>query len=68
MESLLRLDNLGDPGITTEQFGSLFDQCVCGMVTTKRAFVFHTCLPSPIIDLTLESQGDDLVIDLTQDD
>ena len=68
MESLLQLDNLGDPGMTAEKFSSLFVQCICGMVTTRRAFIFHTCLPPQIIDLTLESEGDNLVIDLTQDD
>ena len=67
VESLLQLDNLGNPDITLEQFTSLFVQCICGMVTTKYAFVFHTCLSSQIIDLTLESEGDGMVIDLTQD-
>ena len=67
VESLLQLDNLGNPGITSEQFTSLFVQCICSMVITKHAFVFHTCLSSQIIDLTLELEGDDIVIDLTQD-
>ena len=43
------------PGITSEQFRKLFNQCECGIITTRRAFVSHIC--SEIIDLTEEASG-----------
>ena len=43
------------PGITSEQFQKLFNQCECSIIRTERAFVLHIC--SEIIDLTEEASG-----------
>ena len=49
------LDAQVTPGITSEQFRKLFNQCECSIITTRRAFVSHIC--SEIIDLTEEASG-----------
>lgn len=64
MELLLRLDDIAAPGIPAPQFSSLFVACKCGLVTTERAFTFHTCLPPQVIDLTEDSGDNGMVIDL----
>lgn len=47
-----QLDARVKPGITTAQFRKLFNQCECGIITTRRAFRTHECLE--VIDLTQE--------------
>lgn len=41
---LLRLD-VGIPSLGVEVFYCLFARCVCGMITTKRRFGIHECIP-----------------------
>ena len=65
MELLLQVDHWENPGITAKQFTCLFTQCRCGLITTRWAFRFHTCLLVQVINLT---QDDNTVIDLTSDD
>lgn len=68
LETLLQLDHLTNPGITSDRFAALFVQCRCGLVTTRRAFTLHYCRPQ-VIDLTGDSEdSDSMVLDLTQDD
>lgn len=41
---LLRLD-VGIPSLEVEVFYNLFARCACGMITTKRRFCVHECIP-----------------------
>lgn len=57
---LMKLDSWDRPGLTTEEFRSLFAKCTCGLVMTRRLFNYHECAENgehlcgerAIIDLT----------------
>jgi hypothetical protein len=60
LDLLLKLDCFLHPGITHDQFKTLFVQCRCGLATTRRAFKRHTCVQvQTTIDLTMNSDGND---------
>lgn len=72
---LARLDCRDGAGLSEAEFRSVFVQCECGRITTRRVFNDHTCAAPVIIDLTSEADADDnfdisdvpIIIDLTED-
>lgn len=44
LTELFRLDAPVNPGLKVAQFRQLFRRCVCGLVTTRRAFSSHFCI------------------------
>lgn len=69
---ILRLDSRNSPGLPEAQFKSIFTQCECGLVMTRRVVDDHTCAVPTVIDLTLDDDDDSgisvpVIIDLTGD-
>jgi hypothetical protein len=73
-----KLDSFYKPGIPSQQFKEMFSKCNrCDLVTTRRSAAYHRCanpepVPQPnifmgLVDLTLDSDDDDEIIDLTLD-
>jgi hypothetical protein len=70
-EKILKLDSWGRAGLLESEFKRLFAKCACGLVMTRRVFPDHDCavtlVPNAVIDLTSDLEGDDSVIDLTDE-
>jgi hypothetical protein len=60
---LLRLDSRFKPGLTCRELKTLFARCsLCGLVMTRRIFLWHTCAKPVAREVDLD------IVDLTMDD
>lgn len=54
IDRLLRLDSWERPGLTNAEFGSLFANCRCGLVTARQAFNRHICALATMVEVQMQ--------------